>query len=243
LRDQTDLPVEIIGIHDLGQTTSATMYTGRQLSWVRENAQFRPWQTWRVPVASRPAQQIVWRDLVILDENNEFYAVQSLTDESLTVPANRQALTNVLKAAASITDVDIDGLPDKWEIATYGSIEAEPDQLTPQGQPNLLAYAFGYPTTGSAELLDPKFEIVIADGKPCLQWRFRRRLGLAGRDLIEYRPERAADLRAWDDAGWTEASRFNPWDGSGTEIVELRSPIGAGSPDRGFSRLRISTRE
>ncbi|MFN0125313.1 MAG: hypothetical protein ACKV19_01345 [Verrucomicrobiales bacterium] len=235
--------MEIIGIHDLGQTTSPTMYTGRQLSWLRENAQFRPWQTWRVPVASRPTQRVVWRDLVILDENNEFYAVQSLTAESLTIAANRLALTNVLKAAASVTDVDVDGLPDKWEIATYGSIEAEPNQLAPNGQPNLLAYALGYPTTGAPESLDPKLEIVIADSKPCLQWRFRRRLGLVGRELIEYRPERTADFLTWDNTGWTEVSRFNPWDGTGTEIVELRSPIGVGSPDFGFSRLRVTTRE
>jgi hypothetical protein len=235
--------VEIIGIHDLGQTTSPSMYTGRQLSWLRETAQFQPWQTWRVPIASRPTQRVAWRDLVILDENNEFYAVQSLTDESLTIPANRLALTNVLKAAAGVTDVDVDGLPDKWEITTYGSIGADPNQLASNGQPNLLAYAFGYPSTGATESLEPKFEIVIADGKPSLQWRFRHRLGLVGRELIEYRPERSADFLTWDRAGWTEVSRFNPWDGTGTEIVEWRSPIGAGSPDLGFSRLRVTTRE
>ena len=92
LKNNTDLPIVFTGIHLFQAATNSAMYDGKSLSWVRETAAIRPWQSWRVPLSSRPAQEIRWRDVIILDENNVFFAVQNLTDTPITVPANRTRL-------------------------------------------------------------------------------------------------------------------------------------------------------
>lgn len=201
------------------------MFRNRHLSWLREDRIHQPWRDWRIPVASRPAQRIQWRDVVVIDQNNEFVAVQNLTSESLNNPANRSRLTNVIRAAATINDTDIDGLPDAWEQNAIGSIAAAANTALPSGAPALVAYALGLGTDRPTPLRYPKTTFVQFQGSRHLAVTFRRRLGLESQRLV-YQPEKSTDGgRTWSSAAgaWVEHTTTEPYDGSGTEILTLRS--------------------
>ena len=215
------------------------MFDGKSSSWMRETAAVRPWQTWRVPIASRPAQEIRWRDVVILDENNAFYAVQNLVDTPITDSANRTRLKNTLRAAATIVDSDSDGMNDRWEFPELGSIALDHASQTESGHPALVAYAFALPKGQFNGSLEPKTGIRRVNGQNFLELQFRRRLGLEGTRL-GYLPQVSPDLATWKHTAsdWTETNRTNPFDGSGTEIVTVRrtAPMSA---LREFVRLNI----
>lgn len=239
LQTTTDLPVVIAGIHLFEGPTNPAMYTGKSLSWVRETATVRPWQSWRVPIASRPAREIRWRDVIILDENNAFYAVQNLTDSPITDPLNRTRLKNTLRAAATIVDSDSDGINDRWEFAEFGSITPDSSTPTPSGLPALAAYAFGLPRGEFHAALIPSAGLQVIGGKNYLQFSFRRRLGGEGTRL-GYLPQTSTNFTKWTHlpAEWIQTGVSNPYDGSGTEIVTVRrtAPIAEG---REFVRLNI----
>ena len=242
LEGATDLPVRAIGIHDLGESFNPTMYTGRASTWLREDPNNRPWRDWRVPIASRPAQQVEWRDVIILDSNNEFFAVQNLSNESLDNGANRTKLKNAILAAATITDTDIDGLPDRWEFDTFGDISKGANTRTDAGGlPALLAYAFSQSPGDFLASRNPAVRVFrdVADD-PYLQLEFRRRL--AGEDeRLEYRVEVSDDGETWREAivEFTEVDTLNPWDGTGTEIVTLRSADPIPSALFRFARVAV----
>jgi len=207
------------------------MFRNRNLSWLREDRENRPWRDWRIPIASRPTQRIQWRDVVVVDQNNEFVAVQNLTFESLNNPANRTRLTNVIRAAATINDTDIDGLPDAWEQSTIGSIDAAADTPLPSGNPALLAYALSLGTDHPQPHLAPATGFVEIGDETHQTVTFRRRLGLEAERLV-YQPERSTDGgRTWSTSAgdWVEHETREPYDGTGTEIVTLRStaPVSA----------------
>ncbi|MCB1098617.1 MAG: hypothetical protein KDN22_23800 [Verrucomicrobiae bacterium] len=207
------------------------MYTGRKSSWLREDEANRPWQTWRVPVSSRPAQEVQWRDVVILDENNEFYAVQNLTEETLSNGANRDKLKSILLAAATISDTDIDGIPDRWEFQHLGGINNGAATRLSTGQTALVAYATSQPPSDFRPERNVLVSVVTqADGR-FLEMQFRRRLGGEGQRLI-YQPQLSTDGETWssDPDNWSEISATNPWDGSGTEIVRIRTTAPESTP-------------
>lgn len=210
------------------------MFRDRHLSWLREDAANQPWRDWRVPIASRHDQRIQWRDVIVVDQNNEFVAVQNLTFESLNNSANRTRLTNVIRAAATINDTDIDGLPDAWEQATVGSIAASASTVLPSGTPALVAYALGLgsPAAGAVEIAGENHHTIT----------FRRRLGLESERLV-YEPEFSTDgARTWNSTtGWVEHQTTNPFDGTGTEIVTIRSTHPT-APDQDtlIARIRVT---
>lgn len=238
----TDLPVRVIGVHDLGQSFNERMFTGRTSSWLREDADNRPWRTWRVPVVSRPGQEVRWRDVIILDENNEFVAVQNLTEETLSSGPNRDKLKSVLFAAATITDTDIDGIPDRWEFRQFGGIETGAGTRLSTGQTALLAYAMSQPPSDYRSERDVRVALVEDGGGRFLQLRFRRRLGGEGRRLL-YEPQVSNDGVEWSGGEliWNEESAVNPWDGSGTEVVTVRTPAPAGAGAVLLARLRVES--
>jgi hypothetical protein len=249
LKGQTDLPVEIIGIHDLGQTLNSRMYSGKPTVWLRENSTFRPWSTWSVPIPARAgsAFRVEWRDLVILNEKNEFLAVQNLTDESLTVAANKTALKNFLRNAAAAIDTDADGLPDKWEQrhaqvtnpASLDSVAAAPLGITPGGIKNLMAYAFAEDPASSAQTMMPVPRMTRIGGSNYLELRFRRLLGQQGAQALTYTPQLSEDGITWTDAGWAPSTVSNPWDGTGTEIVTIRTTAPVGSIRSRMTRVKV----
>lgn len=234
----------IAGIHLLGASQNASMYAGKSLSWVRESAAFRPWQTWRVPIAARPAQEVRWRDVVIVDERTNFYAVQNLTDSPITNAANRTRLKNTLRAAASIVDSDADGLNDRWEFSELGGIHLDALAATESGLPALAAYAFGLPGGRFSRSMGPQYEMVRVGDRVFAQMQFRRRLGLEGQRL-GYRLESTSNGGAlWmhDPAAWVETARSNPYDGTGTEIVTVRRAEPASTGTELF-RIRVGEQE
>ncbi len=239
LQSITDIPIVITGIHLLNGPTDSEMYDGKSLSWMRETATIRPWQTWRIPIASRPAQEIRWRDVVILDENNAFYAVQNLTESPITDSTNRTRLRNTLRAAATIVDSDGDGMNDRWEFSELGSIT--PGHMTPtaSGLPALLAYSFALPRGHFNAAMMPATSIQSHAGMNYLQLTYRRRLGGEG-ERLGYFPQVSNNFTTWRHqlSDWTETSRSIPYDGSGTEIVTVRrtSPISSGQE---FVRLQV----
>ncbi len=247
LKGTTDLPVVISGIHLLGASQNTSMFTGKKLSWMRETATFRPWQNWRVPISSRPGQEIRWRDIVILDENNKFIAVQNLTDNPITDPANYTRLRNTLIAASSIADSDVDGIPDRWELdqtagpSTPGSLIPIGTQIpTPSGVAGLLAYAFSMPLTENGSAFLPSVSLARVEGQDHLQLQYRRRLGLEG-ERLGYLPECSGNGESWSHApaDWIQTGVTTPFDGSGTEIITVRrtSPV---APGREMVRLRVN---
>jgi hypothetical protein len=245
LAGTTGLPFEIAGVQELGQTPDARMIDGKTLTWVREDAANRPMIDWRVPVPSRPQQEVQYRDAIILDSNNEFAAVQNLTDQPLTVAANRQAFTELLVQATTAVDSDADGLPDGWESDVFGDLAAGPETACPSGVPALLAYAFGQDpqllSAGDAPLR--AVEVVPGPGGLHLSLTFRARLGLEGGQL-HYAPAASSDGQSWstDPVGWVEVGRIDPYDGSGCELVTVRTaepvPVGGGAVR--LARVEIS---
>jgi hypothetical protein len=221
------------------------MVEGKTLTWVREDAGNRPTIDWRVPVPSRPQQQVEYRDAIILDEHNEFAAVQNLTDLPLTVAANRAAFTALLQQAAAAEDGDADGLPDGWEADVFGDLAAGSDTACPSGAPALLAYAFGQDPRQLTEADAPlrAVEVVPGPGGVHLAFTFRARLGLVGGQLA-YAPALSADGQTWsaNPGGWVELGRTDPYDGSGCELVTLRSaePVPAGGGAVRLARVEVS---
>jgi hypothetical protein len=181
-----------------------------------------------------------WKDVSILDANNEFVAVQNLDQESLSSGPNRTRLKNAIQAAATITDTDIDGIPDRWEFDHFGNISSGPNTPVPgSGLPALVAYAFSQPPGAYDPARNPKITFHTTGGDIYPQLEFRRRLG-GESERLEYRVEISDDGQTWRDAGadLTETSAVNPWDGTGTEIVKLRarSPL----PKASFRFARVA---
>ena len=248
LKGITDLPVAIAGIHLFGASQNSVMFSGKKLSWMRETTTFRPWQTWRVPITSRPGQEIRWRDIVIVDENNKFIAVQNLTENPITDPANYTRLRNTLIAAATTADSDVDGIPDRWELdqtagpSTPGSLNPIGTLTpTPSGVAGLLAYAFSMSLPENRSALLPSVSLARVNGQDHLQLQYRRRLGLEG-ERLGYLPERTGTGTAWryTPADWIQTGSTNPLDGSGTEVITVRrtSPVVPGGME--MVRLRIN---
>ena len=241
LEGLTDLPVQVLGIHPNGDSGfDPRMFNPHPSSWMREDAENQPWLTWRVPIASRPAQDVRWKDVMILDENNEFVAVQNLDQESLNSGANRTKLKQAIQSAATITDTDIDDLPDSWELNHLGGIGSGQDTPVPgSGLPALLAYAFSQPPGDYDSERNPKITFHENGAGVFPQVEYRRRLGGEG-ERLEYRVEISDDGSSWRGAGGelAEVSATNPWDGSGTEIVTLRSQSIIGNSFR-FARIVV----
>jgi hypothetical protein len=254
LRGMTDLPVEVIGIqfraHSYFDYRSASMYSGRKSPWVDETPTDQPYLTWKLPVAGHT--DVEWRDAVILGPTGDFVAVQSLTDESLTIAANATRMRNALAGAGSLPDTDLDGLPDAWELSQLGTVAygrgGNSDPLG-SGRPLLLSYAQGLPPRFIPGQ-DPIVTQVMVDGRSYFQMEFRRRLGLEGYGSaaiparLLYEPEVwSATTRAWSSATWVPVSDTDPWDGTGTRRVIMRNSVpttGAGAPVHQFVRLKIS---
>ena len=240
----TDLQVRVIGIHDLGQQFNPAMYVRRKATWLREDASNRPWLDWRVPVASRPAQEVRWRDVIILDENNEFVAVQNLSNEPLDNGPGRTLLKNVIRSTATINDTDIDGLPDRWEFQHFAGVLTAPDELTDSGLPALLAYAFGNDPLRFEPSLRPRVRMVESGGERYLELVFRRLLGGEG-ERLQYAVETFSDdggvWRTSPPSQWLEVGSVEPWDGTATEIVTLRAIDPITSARRQLARIRVTS--
>ncbi len=86
------VPVQIIAVNQVGHESGTPMFTSnRDLPMVQETAALDVWDLWKV----------TYRDVVILDENNERLDAYNLTQNNLAVQANYDALKAMLVAAAT----------------------------------------------------------------------------------------------------------------------------------------------
>ena len=84
-------PVRLLGVNAAGEESgNAAMCSGRTLPWLQDTPQQNVWGSWRVE----------WRDVVVLDANNNVILIYNLTAHDLGNPANYSELRDALLAAA-----------------------------------------------------------------------------------------------------------------------------------------------
>lgn len=92
MQDDLDLldpavTVKILGVNQMGQERdNALACQGKDIPWLQETGDALVWGPW----------QVSWRDVVILDQDNQKAAVFNLTTYDLSVPANYDSLMTLL---------------------------------------------------------------------------------------------------------------------------------------------------
>jgi hypothetical protein len=85
--DSTAAAIQILGVNGVGQESgNASICANRVLPWLQDTEQQGVWTKW----------DVTWRDVVILDEQNEVIAIYNLTEHNLADPANYDALKSLL---------------------------------------------------------------------------------------------------------------------------------------------------
>ncbi len=86
-----DVAVSIYGLNEIGREAANPNITeGRDLPWLQDDASEEVWVNWGA----------AWRDVYLLDDNNDFIERFNLTDFDLDDPENYDALkADLLKLA------------------------------------------------------------------------------------------------------------------------------------------------
>lgn len=199
-----------------------------------------PWLQDEFSVFVQNSWNAVYRDVLIVDPQNRKVGVAyNLTSQSLAIPANREALKSRLRNAAVFQDSDNDGLGDDWEQRWFGGLDQQGETDSDgDGESLSVEYAFGN-MPGSGAPSGPEIEVSGTSGNREILVRHRRRIG-AG-DRLVYSLQRLLDNGEWTDVSdqWSLDQVDNPYDGTGTEIVTLRSP--AGMNEVGVYRVVVRT--
>ena len=83
--------IRLLGVNETGQEGGNTSFiTGRTIPWLQEAAGDNVWSDW----------SITYRDLIILDKDNQRVDTYNLTSNSLANAANYTFLKNLLKTYA-----------------------------------------------------------------------------------------------------------------------------------------------
>jgi hypothetical protein len=78
-------------VNDAGhESGNDAMTAGRDLPLLQDTRNSNVWRSW----------DVTFRDVVILGPDNEVFAVYNVTSNSLAIPANRDELKRLLRAAA-----------------------------------------------------------------------------------------------------------------------------------------------
>ena len=85
------LEIDILSINKTGSIVPTTWDLSFDLPVVQNNANIDIWTSWGG----------AWRDVVILDADNEIYAIFNLTQNNLNIPANYDALRQLFVDAAT----------------------------------------------------------------------------------------------------------------------------------------------
>ena len=85
-----NLNIDILSVNKLGATGEGNLSADQDLPMVQDNSTDLIWDTWGGD----------WRDVVILDGNNEIYAIYNLTMYNLSDSANYDALKQLFIDAA-----------------------------------------------------------------------------------------------------------------------------------------------
>ena len=90
--EHPELDIDIVHVNEEGHDSgNSELFTVTDLPVVQDDATAQVWTNW---VAE-------WRDVYVLDANNEVYAVFNLTTYTLSDEANYQALYDLFVAAAA----------------------------------------------------------------------------------------------------------------------------------------------
>jgi hypothetical protein len=219
------------------------MTSGRSMPWVRCTANGGvndPSVNWAVPDGNGGTRPPVYRELVILDHKNEFlmgFDLASQPIDGASHATQRGVVREALRFAAALADADDDELPDSWEMDEFGSLEAVAAETpTGSGLPALLAYGLGQSPHAA---LDTMGLHLSQSGSEVLLTYTRR---LARQPNLLWTIERSQNLTTWLD--WldlTGGTRVTLYDGSGTERVTHRLPVG--TPMLDAFRLTVSVGE
>ncbi len=89
--DHPTLDISILGINEVGyEAGNSSITNGRDLPWLQDTVDWNVWGTWAP----------TYRDVIVLDGNNEVYTVFNLTSNTLATPANYDALKQIFLDAA-----------------------------------------------------------------------------------------------------------------------------------------------
>lgn len=81
------LPIQILGVNQAGyESGNATITAGRDLPWLQDVSTQDVWSAWAV----------VYRDVQILDQDNQLAGVYNLTEHDLSQADSYEALKNML---------------------------------------------------------------------------------------------------------------------------------------------------
>jgi hypothetical protein len=86
------VPVRILGINAVGaEANNDVICDGRDIPWLQDTTGEQVWQSWNA----------TYRDVVILNPQNERVAVYNLTTHDLASPADYDALKSMLRDLTS----------------------------------------------------------------------------------------------------------------------------------------------
>ena len=219
--------VQILGVNDA--TDSAYNYLIQStLPWLQDTSAQKVWSTWGV----------IYRDVRILDPQNRLVGTFNLTDNDLTIAANRATLKAMLIEAARLVDTDNDRLPDDWEAVYFGNLDATGDQdADSDGASNLNEFCFGSNPTNALSRPNLRISYTLSGGLRRPVMTYRRHSGGA----FGYGIEASADLTPWSDADPLSSITVTPlFDGTGTATVTAVLDWPIASPANRLFRLRAS---
>lgn len=224
--------VEILGVNQIGADSSFAISlttAGRDIPWLQDTSEARVWESW----------DVAYRDVRILDADNELAGVFNLTANDLSIPANYEALKQMFLQAAQGADTDADGLLDAWELRHFQNLAqdaaGDPDE---DGFENITELAFG---TGPNEALFKPAVSYGFDATGRMVVSFRRWAG----GQFNYFVEASSDLENWTGDSAVIAPLRDPrnlFDGTGArEEVHILSQSAESAPAQ-FIRVRALPR-
>ena len=229
----TGYKIEILGVSWSNRGFNSLMTQGRDLPWLQDTSGGDVTADWGA----------AWRDFVILDPaNGRPLAAYNLSSNSLDIVENYNELKAILTGLAALKDQDGDGLSDYYEEEmSEGDLSRDPTDDNDRDRATvLLEYGLGSRDDNPGDLPHLGTGIMAMGADRYHTISFRRRLGAAGG--LGYAVEFDRDLSDWtgNPGDIVEVDRMNPYDGTGTEIVTVRSvqPISAG--DSGQLRVRVT---
>ena len=81
------MEVQILGVNEAGyENGNVTACEGKDLPWLQETQDQMVWETW----------QVNYRDVIIVNENNEYLSTYNLTDRDLGNASNYNQLKAIL---------------------------------------------------------------------------------------------------------------------------------------------------
>jgi hypothetical protein len=230
-KNRTDLNLEILGVNRISASAANGLITaGRKIPWLQDTAQADVWNRW----------QVTYRDVRILNSQNETAAVFNLSQYDLGQATNYAALTALFLKSAVAVDSDHDGFPDDWELRYFGNLAAGPEaDADGDGVPNEAEFAFG----SDPAKVDLPVPLQVNWSRNTalapVEITFRRRAG----GLLDYILETSTDLRHWTDAASGMVAVLPPqnlYNGAGLSDVRALFSREAMNLPSAFVRVRAA---